>query len=76
MNSPWLTTLAALKLVVLPSHHDAIGQGPKGLQGRLCKDLYKTRADLLHLAMNNDHIRFTPQDRANLLNLRHASTSK
>ena len=75
MNSPWFITLAALKLK-FPSHRDAIEQGPKGLQGRLCKDLYKTRADQVHLAINSDHVRFTPQDRATLLSMCHHSTSK
>jgi hypothetical protein len=74
-NSAWFTNMAALK-VVFPSHTAAIQQGPKGLQSRLCKDLYKTRADLVHAAFHGDHVRFSDKDRATLLSMRHPSTSK
>jgi hypothetical protein len=74
-NSSWFTVLSALKLK-FPSHRDAIEQGFKGLQGRLCKDLYKSRADQVHTAILSDEIHFSRQDRATLLSMRDPSTSK
>jgi hypothetical protein len=72
--STWCSTLTALK-DKFPSHLDAIEQGFKGLQGRLCKKLYKILSDEVHSGIQ-DSEQFTPQDRATLLSMCDPSTSK
>lgn len=73
-GTQWFLDLARLKQE-FPNYLDASKDGFKGLQGRLCKVIYKQLADHVHTQLAADHINFSPRDQATLRSMRDKTTS-